>query len=90
MSQHISIKTKAIRPRMTTKFEIEKFDGKNEFSLWRIKIRALMVQQELSKALKGRKAQPTTMSDEENDELMEKAHSAILLCLGNEVFREIA
>ena len=29
------------------------------------------------------------MSDEENDELMEKAHSAILLCLGNEVFHEV-
>ena len=30
------------------------------------------------------------MSVEENDELMEKAHSVILLCLGNEVFREVA
>ena len=29
------------------------------------------------------------MFDEENDELMEKAHSAILLCLGNEVLCEI-
>ena len=49
-------------------------------------MRALLVQQGLSKALKGRKELPTTMSDEENDELMEKAHSAILLCLGNKVF----
>ena len=30
------------------------------------------------------------MSDEENDELMEKTHSVILLCLGNEVLREVA
>ena len=29
------------------------------------------------------------MSDEENDELMEKAHSVILLCLGNEVLHEV-
>ncbi|KAL6322910.1 hypothetical protein AAG906_021815 [Vitis piasezkii] len=29
------------------------------------------------------------VSDEENDELMEKAHSVILLCLGNEVFHEV-
>ena len=28
------------------------------------------------------------MSNEENDEHIEKAHSAILLCLGNKVFRE--
>ena len=38
------------------------------------------------KALKYREALPTTMFD---DELMEKAHSAILLCLGNEVLREV-
>ena len=43
----------------------------------------------MSKALKGRETLPTTMFDEENDELMEKAHSAILLCLGNEVLCEI-
>ena len=30
------------------------------------------------------------MFDEENDELMEKAHSTILLCLGNGVLREVA
>ena len=53
-------------------------------------MRVLLVQQGLSKALKGREALPTTMSDEETDELMEKAHSVILLCLGNEVLCEVA
>ncbi|KAL6334602.1 hypothetical protein AAG906_019237 [Vitis piasezkii] len=65
---------------MATKFEVEKFDEINDFSLWRFKMRALLVQQGLSKALKGKKALPTTMSNEEDDELMEKAHSVILLC----------
>ena len=74
---------------MLTKFEVEKFDGRNNFSLWHIKMRALLVQQRLSKVLKGIEALLTTMSDEENDELMEKTHSAILLRLGNEVLREI-
>ena len=73
---------------MTTKFEVEKFDGRNYFSLWHVKMRALLVQQGLSKALKGKDALPTTMYDEEKDELKEKTHSAILLCLGNKVFRE--
>ena len=50
---------------------------------------ALLVQLGLSKALKGKKALPTTMSNEEDDELMEKAHSVILLCKGNEVFHEV-
>ncbi|KAL6322036.1 hypothetical protein AAG906_003179 [Vitis piasezkii] len=53
---------------MTTKFEVEKFDGRNDFNLWRVKMRALL-------------ALPTTMCNEENDELMEKTHSTILLCL---------
>ncbi|RVW44318.1 Retrovirus-related Pol polyprotein from transposon TNT 1-94 [Vitis vinifera] len=66
---------------MTTKFEVEKFDGRNDFSLWHVKMCALLVQQGLSKALKGKDALPTTMYDEEKDELKEKTHSAILLCL---------
>ena len=74
---------------MMTKLEVEKFDGKNDFSLWCVKIRALLVQQGLSKALKRKEALPTTMFDEENDELKEKAHSVILLCLGNKVFHEV-
>ena len=49
---------------MTTKFEVEKFDERKNFSLWCIKMRVLLVQQVLSKALKGREALPTTMSDE--------------------------
>ena len=53
------------------------------------KMKALLVQQGLSKALKGIEAQPTTMSNEENDELMEKAHGATLLHLGNEVLHEV-
>ena len=67
---------------MATKFEADKFDERNDFSLWRFKMRALLVQQGLSKALKGKKALPTMMSNEKDDELMEKAHSIILLCLG--------
>ena len=51
---------------------------------------ALLIQQGLSKALKGRKALPSMMFDEKNDKLMEKAYSVILLCLSNEVLHEIA
>ena len=53
------------------------------------KMKALLVQQGLSKALKGTEAQPTMMSNEENDELMEKAHGTTLLHLGNEVLHEV-
>jgi hypothetical protein len=35
------------------KFEVEKFDGHNSFSLWRIKMQALLRQQGLAKILDG-------------------------------------
>ncbi|GKG60830.1 hypothetical protein Tco_0614392, partial [Tanacetum coccineum] len=34
-----------------TRFDIEKFNGKNDFRLWQIKMRALMVQQRCHDAL---------------------------------------
>jgi len=35
------------------KFEIEKFNGKNNFELWKLKMQDLLVQQGLQKALAG-------------------------------------
>ena len=75
---------------MTTKYEIEFFNGKNDFSLWRVKIRAVLVQQGLLKALNGKQALPESMSDEDKDDLLERAHSAIQLSLSDEVLREVA
>ena len=43
-----------------TRFEIDKFNGKNDFSLWHVKMRALLVQQGLWKALKGKDALSAT------------------------------
>lgn len=39
----------------SAKFEVEKFSGKNDFSLWRMKMRAVLVQQGLVEALDGEK-----------------------------------
>ncbi|KAL4632089.1 hypothetical protein ACB092_04G026400 [Castanea dentata] len=72
-----------------TRFEIEKFNGKNDFSLWRVKMRTLLVPQGLWKALKGKKALPAMLSSEEKEDLLEWAHNAILLSLGDEVLKEI-
>lgn len=73
----------------STKFEIEKFTGKNSFSLWHIKMRAILVQQGLVKALDGKEKLPSSLTSKQKDEVMEKAHSAILLNLGDEVLREV-
>lgn len=38
------------------KYDIEKFNGNNDFGLWRIKMRAILIQQGLMDALKGEDA----------------------------------
>ena len=59
---------------MAAKFDIEKFDGNNDFGLWRLKMHALLVQNGLHKALRGKNALSEKLSDEEKDELLEKAY----------------
>ena len=44
----------ATKALLAIRFEIEKFNGKNDFSLWRVKMHALLVEQGLWKTLKGK------------------------------------
>ncbi|GKA15639.1 retrotransposon protein, putative, ty1-copia subclass [Tanacetum coccineum] len=68
------------------KFDIEKFDGTGDFGLWRIKMRALLIQHGCEAALE---VLPADMEAEAKAELNKKAHSAVILCLGNKVLREV-
>ena len=70
----------------SVKYKVKKFDGRNSFSLWRIKMRALLMQQGLLKVLSGKGKLPEFMSDDEKEELEMKAHSAIQLCLAEKKF----
>lgn len=74
----------------TMRFDIEKFSGKSDFGLWSIKMRAIIVQQGLVKALKKKEKMSTTLTEKERIEMMEKAQSAIILCLGDKVLREVS
>ncbi|GKA98354.1 hypothetical protein Tco_0826291 [Tanacetum coccineum] len=69
-----------------TRFDIEKFDGKNDFGLWKIKMCALMVQHGCDAALK---TLPADMEAGEKAALMKKAYSTLILCLGDRVLREV-
>ena len=77
-------------PRM----EAEKFTGHNDFGLWRIKMKALLIQQGLADAIKSKSPVIEEGVDEKvaakKREIWEKAHSAIVLCLGGKVLREVA
>nr|GEV22883.1 retrovirus-related Pol polyprotein from transposon TNT 1-94 [Tanacetum cinerariifolium] len=68
------------------KFDIEKFDGTGDFGLWRVKMRALLIQHGCEVALN---VLPTDMEAQIKAELNKKAHSAMILCLDNKVLREV-
>lgn len=72
---------------MSTKVELEIFNGKGDFSLWRQKMRALLFQQKCAKALD--ESWPDDMEETKITELDEIAWSSIFLHLFDNVLREI-
>ena len=48
----------------STKFEVEKYNGKNNFSLWQRRMKDLLIQERVHKALLGKTKKPEKM---END-----------------------
>ncbi|GJZ11469.1 hypothetical protein Tco_0546228 [Tanacetum coccineum] len=68
------------------KFDIEKFNGTGDFGLWRVKMRDLLIQHGCEAALE---VLLTDMEAKAKAELNKKAHSAVILCLGNKVLREV-
>ncbi|KAL8489406.1 hypothetical protein ACS0TY_025348 [Phlomoides rotata] len=72
------------------KLDVEKFSWKNDFGLWKVKMKALLVHHGLVIALKSDKDEESSISRERKIEIMEKAHSAIILCLGDKPLREVS
>nr|GEW16672.1 zinc finger, CCHC-type [Tanacetum cinerariifolium] len=68
------------------KFDIKKFDGTGDFGLWRVKMHALLIQHRCESALE---VLPKDMKAQAKAELNKKAHSAMILYLGNKVLREV-
>jgi hypothetical protein len=73
----------------STKYEVKKFCGKGKFSLWQRRMKDLLIQQGVHKALLGKAKKPKKMSDENWEEMDEKAANAIRLNLGDEVIHNI-
>ena len=71
------------------KFEIEKFNGSNNFELWKVKMRNMLIQQGVAKALVGKTKKPYDMSNEDYNEIDEKTLSVIRLCLVDDVLFNI-
>nr|GEU66622.1 retrovirus-related Pol polyprotein from transposon TNT 1-94 [Tanacetum cinerariifolium] len=71
---------------MGAKFDVEKFDETGNFGLLRIKMRALLIKHGCEAALE---VLPTDMEAQTKAELNKKAHTVIILCLGNKVLKDV-
>lgn len=69
---------------LNAKFEVEKFTGKSNVVLWKLKVRDLLVQQGLHKALDGATKKPTTRTTSDWEDLDARAPSTIRLCPADE------
>lgn len=70
------------------KFEIEKFDGANDFNLWKVKVEALLGQQSCQSAITA-EGVPADWDPARRTNAETKAHSTILLSLSDNVLREV-
>jgi hypothetical protein len=73
----------------SAKFEIEKCNGKNNFQLWKLKMRYFLVQQGLHKDLDGKRENPASMTSEYWEDLDVRALRKIPLCLVDDVLLNI-
>ena len=71
------------------KLDVVKFDGTGNFGLWQRRVKDLLVQQGLVKALYGKARKPETMTDDEWEELDMKVVSTICLCLADELMYDV-
>ena len=78
-----------MKKMQSAKFEIEKFNGKNNFEIWKVKMHDLLVQQGVVKALLGKTKQLASIIDEDWDEMDVRALSSIRLCLADDVLFNI-
>jgi hypothetical protein len=69
------------------KFDMMKFDGSGNFRLWQRRVKDLLVQQGMVKALYGTKLEG--MADIDWKELEAKAMATIRLCLGDDVMYHV-
>ncbi|KAK9185556.1 hypothetical protein WN943_025912 [Citrus x changshan-huyou] len=75
-----------------SKPDIERFTIGGDFSLWRMKMRALLIHQGLESALEEDDLgdASSSVSDEKKRQIQNKAHSTLILSLSDSILREIS
>ena len=69
------------------KFDVVKFDGSGNFGLWQMRVKDLLMQQGMMKALYGK--QPEGMDDMDWKDLEAKVATTIRLCLADDVMYHV-
>ena len=69
--------------------EIEKFDGKGDFALWKVKIKVLLDQQKAHKVLLDPSKLPTTLTTSQKEEIELNAYGALILNLSDSIIRKV-
>ena len=73
----------------TTKFDVEKFYGKNDFNLWREEMMAHLGKLGLDEALKGETKMSPSLEAKEKAEILKKARNTTILSLCNQILRNV-
>lgn len=71
------------------KFMNKKLIGENDFNLWKMKMRAFLVHEGLEEALDDESKMSSTSIEAERNEILRKAHSALVLSLADKMLREV-
>ena len=78
-----------MKATINSQFSVERFNGNSSFTLWQRRVKDILVQQGLAKALKGKDAKPETMKDDDWEELMMKCVSTIRLCIADNIINNV-
>lgn len=79
------------------RYDIGKFDGSNDFNLWKTKMRALLENLGLEEALEAKKKLPENATKEQKKdfnerrkEINKRAYNTLILSLGDKALREVS
>ena len=71
------------------KYDLPLLDRDSRFSLWQVKMRAMLAQLDLDDALLGHDKMPSSWTDDEKNQKDRKALSHIHLHLSNNILQEV-
>ncbi|KAL9679222.1 hypothetical protein QQ045_017078 [Rhodiola kirilowii] len=72
---------------MADNVRLKPYNGITDFSLWRVKMKNILIREKCYKAVTGQWLDPT--SEERKQELKELAHSEIMVRLADDVLRQV-